>query len=52
MEGNGVMSDLDSIEFFVEGDNKWTLYHGLNVAKHGFVTVVLDNRIFNIGDNM
>ena len=40
---------LDSSEFYVEGDTKWTLFTGLNPAKYGFTSLVFDNRIFIIG---
>ena len=42
---------LDSSEFYVEGDTKWTLFTGLNPTKYGFTSssLVLDNRIFIIG---
>ena len=41
---------LDSSEFYVEGDTKWTLFTGLNPVKYGFKSLVLENRIFIIGD--
>ena len=40
---------MDSSEFYVEGDTKWTLFNGLNPAKYGFKSLVLENRIFIIG---
>ena len=43
---------LDSSEFYVEGDTKWTLFTGLNPVKYAFTSLVLENRIFIIGNGL
>ena len=40
---------LDSREFYVEGDTKWTQFNGLSPTKYAFKSLVLENRIFIIG---